>query len=54
MRFDLSGFGVVLQAAVFDRIAFDPFAVEKDGSAAPEVDLSRSEIAEALVIPGIV
>jgi hypothetical protein len=41
---------LVLQATIFDCPAFDPFAFEEDGLAAPEVDVSRSEIVEALVI----
>ena len=45
---------VVLQATVCDGLALDPFAFEEDGLGAPEVDVSRSEIAEALVIAGMV
>jgi hypothetical protein len=33
---------------------FDPFAFEEDGLGPPEVDVSRSEIAQALVIAGMV
>lgn len=49
LRIDLSRFGVVVQAALFDRVSFDPFAFEQDGLAASEVDVGRSEIIEALV-----
>jgi hypothetical protein len=45
---------VVLQATIGDGLAFDPFAFEEDGLSASEVDVSRSEIAEALVIAGMV
>ena len=41
---------LMLQATVCDCLAFDPFAFEEDGLGAPEVDVSRSEIVEALVI----
>ena len=44
----------MLQTTVGDGLAFDPFAFEEDGLSAPEVDVSRSEIAEALVIAGMV
>ena len=44
----------MLQATVCDGLAFDPFAFEEDGLGASEVDVSRSEIAEALVIAGMV
>ena len=44
----------MLQATIGDGLAFDPFAFEKDGLGPPEVDVSRSEIAEALVIAGTV
>jgi hypothetical protein len=45
---------LVLQATICGRLAFDPFAFEEDGLSAPEVDVSRSEIVEALVIAGMV
>ena len=45
---------VVLRTTVCDGLALDPFAFEEDGLSAPEVDVSRSEIAEALVIAGMV
>ena len=50
----LCGAQLMLQATVCDGLAFDPFAFEEDGLGASEVDLSRSEIAEALVIAGMV
>ena len=47
---DLSRFGLVVQASLFDRVSFDPFAFQQDGLAAPEVDVGRGEIVEALVV----
>ena len=44
----------MLQTTIGDGLAFDPFAFEEDGLGPPEVDVSRSEIAEALVIAGMV
>lgn len=54
MRVDLSCFGVVVQATLSDGVSFDPFAFEQDGLAAPEVDVSRGEIVEALVVSAMV
>ena len=54
LRFDLSGFGLVVQAAVSDGVSFDPFAFEQDGLAASEVDVGRGEIVEALVVSAMV
>ena len=50
----LSGMQVMLQTTICDGLAFDPFAFEEDGLGPPEVDVSRSEIAEALVIASMV
>ena len=44
----------MLQATVCDCLALDPFAFEEDGLSAPEVDVSRGKIVEALVIAGMV
>ena len=44
----------MLQTTIGDCLALDPFAFEEDGLSAPQVDVSRSEIAEALVIAGMV
>ena len=44
----------MLQAAIGDGLAFDPFAFEQDGLAASEVDVGRGEIAEALVVAAMV
>ena len=45
---------LMLQATVYDCLAFDPFAFEENGLSAPEVDVSRGKIVEALVIAGMV
>ena len=45
---------LMLQATVCDCLALDPFAFEEDGFGPPEVNVSRSEIAEAFVIAGMV
>ena len=45
---------LMLQATVCDCLALDPFAFEEDGLGPSEVDVSRREIAEALVIAGMV
>jgi hypothetical protein len=37
----LSGFLLMLQAAVLDGILFDPFSFQQDGLSAPEVDVYR-------------
>ena len=50
----LCGAQLVLQATICDRLVFDPFAFEEDCLSAPEVDVSRSAIVEALVIVGMV
>ena len=45
---------LMLQTTICDGLAFDPFAFEEDGLGPPKVDVSRSEIAQALVIAGMV
>ena len=45
---------LMLQATVCECLALDPFAFEEDGLGAPEVDVGRSEIVEALVIASMV
>src|SRR3954471_6973620 len=44
----------MLQAAIGDGLAFDPFAFEENGLAAPEVDVGRGEIAEALMVAAMI
>jgi hypothetical protein len=45
---------LMVQATVCDCLALDPFAFEEDGPDAPEIDVSRGKIVEALVIAGMV
>jgi hypothetical protein len=45
---------LMLQATVCDCLSFDPFAFEEDGLRPSEVDVGRREIAQALVIAGMV
>ena len=54
MGFDLSGFGLVVQAAFSDGVSFDPFAFEQDGLCASEVDVGGSEIVEALMVTAMI
>jgi hypothetical protein len=44
---------LMLQATVCDCLALDPFAFEEGGLSAPEVDVSRCVIVEAVVRAGI-
>ena len=44
----------MLQTAIGDGLAFDPFAFEEDGLGPSEVDVCRSEIVEALVVSRMV
>ena len=44
----------MLQAAVLDGVAFDPFSFHQDGLPALEVDIGRREIFQALVIALVV
>src|SRR5215475_415427 len=50
----LCGTQLMLQTTIGDGLAFDPFAFDEDGLGPSEVDVSRSEIAEALVIASMV
>ena len=45
---------LMLQATVRDCLALDPFAFEEGGLSAPEVDVSRCVIVEAVVRAGMV
>jgi hypothetical protein len=47
----LCGLAAVLQASGFDGFAFDPFSFQQDSLAAPEVDVGRGQVADALVVP---
>jgi hypothetical protein len=44
----------MLQAAIGDCLAFDALAFEEDARGASKIDVSRGEIAQALVIAGMV
>ncbi len=44
----------MLQASGFDGVAFDPFSFQQDGLTAPEVDVSRCQVADALVVAEMV
>src|SRR6476469_6333898 len=50
----LRGLFVVKQPTVLDGLAFDPFSFQQDGLTAPEVDVGRGEIVDALVIAPVV
>ncbi len=39
---------------MLDGLSFDPFSFQPDGLAAPEVDIGRREIAQALVVAVVV
>ena len=41
---------LMLQAAVCDCLALDPFSFEEDGLNPPEVDVGRSEVGQAFVV----
>ena len=45
---------LMLQATIGDCLSFDPFAFEEDGFSPSEVDVGGREIAQALVIAGMV
>ena len=40
----------MLHAAAFDCLSFDPFPVSKNGFVAAEVDISWSDVGQALVV----
>ena len=44
----------MVQAALSDGFSFDPFTFEQDCLAAPEVNVGRSEIVEALVVAPVI
>jgi hypothetical protein len=50
----LRGLFVVKQPTVLDGLTFDPFSFQQDGLTAPEVDVGRGEIVDALVIAPVV
>ena len=50
----LSGATSVVQASVLDGIPFYPFSFQQDGLAAPEVDVGRRQVGDALVVSQMV
>ena len=42
------------QAAVLDCLSFDPFSLHEDCLAAPEVDVGRRQVADALVVAKVI
>ncbi len=44
----------MLQAPMFDGLAFDLLPFDQDGLAAPEVDVRGGEVAQALVIAAMI
>ena len=42
------------QASVCDGLSFDPFPFHEDCLAAPEVDIGRGEVAQALVVAQVI
>ena len=42
------------QAPVFHGLSLDPFSLQQNGVAAPEVDVGRGEIVEALVVAPVI
>ena len=43
----LGGEFAMMQAPLVDGVSFDPFPLEQNGLAAPEVNVGRCEIAQA-------
>lgn len=43
-----------MQAARFERLSFDPFALLENGFVTSEVDVSRCDVVEALVVPPMI
>jgi hypothetical protein len=50
----LSGDIAVVQASVPDGLSFDPFSFQENSLTASEVDVSRGQISDALVISQVV
>ena len=44
----------MLQASVGNGLSFDPFSLSQDGGTAPEVDVGRGEIVDALVVAVVI
>src|SRR5262247_100866 len=50
----LCGDVAVVQASAMDGLSFDPFSFQEDGLAAPEVDVGRCQVGDALVVSQMV
>jgi hypothetical protein len=50
----LCGLAAVYQASVLDGLSFDPFSFQQDGLAAPEVDVSRGEVGDGLMVSQVI
>ena len=44
----------MVQASALDGLSFDPFSLQEDGLAAPEVDVGRRQVCNALVVSQMV
>ena len=44
----------MVQASALDGQSFDPFAFQQDGLTAPEVDVGRGQVGDALMVPEVV
>lgn len=50
----LSGLAAMQQASVLDSVSFDSFSFKQDSLASAEVDVSRGEVGDALVISKVI
>ena len=44
----------MFQSSQFDGVAFDPFSLQKDGSASAEVDVGRGEVLQAFMVTPVI
>ena len=54
MRVDLSGMLAMVQAALFDCFAFDPFSLQQDRFTTTEVDVGRRQIFQAFMVTAMI
>ena len=50
----LCGLAAVHEASVLDGLSFDPFSFQQNGLAVSEVDVSRGEIGDRLVVSQVI
>jgi len=50
----LCGDTTVVQSSALDGLSFDPFSFQQDGLAPSEVDVSRRQVGDALVVSQMV